>query len=185
MMQSFVQTLGKPVWSHVQARVVGVIVGVLLDEERGVITEFMVKVGWWQPVRWLSASDVILWAEKCVIQEESDLYEEADVLRLANRPGGSKYGLLGYRVVSEQQQGLGYCRDWFFETTGFYLTHLIVGVWRWWRSEQRILSRQNIKEIRPQTVVVFSNTKERKAKKAMAPGVSSSLENVPGYTLNK
>lgn len=134
---------------------VGTISGILIHPEIGSVEGFFVRrqgAFFTGQTMFLSTHGIRRWGTRVHIADEDALCPIGDVLRCQSILESGKV-ILGQPMVTEDGRSLGRCRDVQFSTPLFQVEWLFPR--KWWRWQQPIAFR-DIKEVRPDVIVVRS-----------------------------
>lgn len=180
-MISLFDLIGRRVWSHVQGQDLGLVTGAVMDEEKGRLTDLIVKRSWWGPRYFLGREDILYLADKVIVQEESDLYRQEDVVRLKKSYRRRDFPLVGYRVVDRRGQKIGYCRNIWLDQHSFFLASILIVRFVGWRWQERIIARNQILGIKDQVIVVKNGLVRGRHRATKKKGFSL-FKKAPAYT---
>ncbi len=151
MRARYTRSLGLPVLDEETGDVLGVLSGMVLQPDTGVVEGFFVRMhGWSANEQFLIAHDILHWGTRITIRHRNVLSSVDDLVRVQtllteNRP------VLGQTIVTENGRALGRCVDVQFSTESFRLEWLFPR--RWFRWGVAIPASQ-ILEVKPEAIVV-------------------------------
>ena len=151
MRARYTRSLGLPVLEEETGDVLGVLSGMVLQPDTGVVEGFFVRMhGWSANQQFLIAHDILHWGTRITVRS-SDVLSTVDDLVRVQSILAQKRPILGQTIVTESGRTLGRCADVQFATGSFCLEWLFPR--RWFRWGVPIPASQ-ILEVKPDAIVV-------------------------------
>lgn len=158
MLQYYSKIVGRKVIGQHGPRAIAVVTSLILDYEKGVILALETN----KKAQIISLIDILRWDEKIVVNDDSALIDKDEIVRLNQiKP----FPLINHPVKARDGHFVGYVQDFTFDSNTGSLMRLYVAKKKFGvRFDRRIISVNDIIEIKKKAVIVKNNIIQEKIK---------------------
>lgn len=158
MLQYYSKIVGKNVIGQYGPRAIAVVKNLILDHEKGIILALETN----KNGQIVSLVDILKWDDKIVVNDDSALITKDEIVRLNQiKP----FSLINHPVKTRDGDFVGYIQDFTFDSNTGRLMHLYVAKKKFGvRFDRRIISVNDIIEIKKEAVIVKNNIIQEKIK---------------------
>lgn len=162
MIQSYLQTIGKSVYTQ-EAQRLGKVMNVVVAPESGKVLGFQLAP-FGQKV--ITPVDILSWKDELVVHDADSILDIQDVIKIEESLKTS-VTLLRNKVVTKKGVFLGKVNDYFIDPKMMMLVKLAVSksILGFFRYEHKLIDARNILEIK-KNVIIVKDTNEAKEKAA-------------------